>query len=166
MSPEEIAALADQVLRRNAQRTPPVDVDAIARNEGLTFGSVRLEKISGGYYRDLDGHGHAIITELEHPLRQRFTKAHELGHHLLDERTPGHALTPSAYRDRRRHWAQDYFAGCLLMPRPWVANFFRVRGVGLGRDELILETARRFRVSRSAATVRLQELGLIERAAL
>lgn len=163
MTPEAIAALAARVLARNAQRMPPVDVDMIARAEGLTFGSIRAERISGGYYRDLDGHGHAVITELEHPLRQRFTKAHELGHHLLDERTEGHALRPSAYRDRRRHWAQEYFAGCLLMPRPWVANFYRARGQGLMRDELILETARRFRVSRSAASVRLRELGVIER---
>ncbi len=84
--------------------------------------------VSGGYFCDLDGHSHAIISSRERPLRQRFTKAHELGHHILDQAvTPVRILQPSAYRKTNspRHWAQEYFAASLLMPRPWIANLVR-----------------------------------------
>lgn len=80
-------------------------------------------------------------------------------HHLLDPAVPPvHILEPSAYRKTNspRHWAQEYFAGSLLMPRRWVGDFIRDP---LGTpDELIREVARRFQVSRAAAAVRLREL--------
>jgi hypothetical protein len=80
---EAIARIALDVLSRQGQKRPPVDIDYVASGEGLVYVLTDVERISGGYFCDLDGHGHAIISSREHPLRQRFTKAHELGHHLL-----------------------------------------------------------------------------------
>lgn len=164
MTPEAIARIAWEALARARQRVPPVDIDAVADAEGLSFHLAVLETASGGYFRDLDGRGHAVISSNEHRLRQRFTKAHELGHHLLDPAVPqGDVLIAApAFRRHDRHWPQMYFAGSLLMPRPWMANFFRARGVGLASDELVAEVARRFDVSRPAALVRLRELRYVE----
>lgn len=166
MQAEAIARIALEVLARQGQKAPPVDIDYVAVGEGLAFDLVDVERISGGYFCDLDGHGHAIISSREHPLRQRFTKAHELGHHLLDPPVqPVGILQPNAYRKSNspRHWAQEYFAACLLMPRPWVADLLcDTQGWGTP-TELIAEVARRFRVSRAAAEVRLRELNHIER---
>lgn len=100
----------------------------------------------------------------ERRLRQHFTKAHELRHILDSAVPPAQTLQPSAYGKSTspRHWAQEYFAGSLLMPRPWVADFIR-ETLGWGtRDELIREVARRFQVRRAAAEVRLRELRHIE----
>jgi len=162
---EVIARIALQILARNGQKVPPVDIDYVASGEGLVYILTEVERISGGYFRDLDGHGQAIISSREHPLRQRFTKAHELGHHILDEAVrPASLLQPSAYRKTNspRHWAQEYFAGSLLMPRRWVADLIRdPQGWGTPA-ELIREVAKRFEVSRAAAEVRLRELRHIQ----
>lgn len=163
---EDMELLALDVLDRNRVRRPPVDVDDIARREGLAFQIVRLTAISGGYLREGPGVGRAYISANEHRVRQRFTKAHELCHHLVD---PGQdvmvmgraARFPSGYDDRRKHWAHDRFAACLLMPRAWVGSFVRQRGWRMQREELIWQVARVFDVSWPAAARRLRELGHI-----
>jgi Zn-dependent peptidase ImmA (M78 family) len=101
--------------------------------------------------------GRWIITvnALEHPLRQRFSAAHELYHiicHLLygwmfpDE--PG--LPPSVKAER----LADYFAGALLMPKRHVK---RLWGEG---HRAAAELARCFAVSPRAMQFRLDQLGL------
>ncbi|MCL2091629.1 MAG: ImmA/IrrE family metallo-endopeptidase [Micrococcales bacterium] len=95
--------------------------------------------------------------------RRRFTMAHELAH-----------IVHHGYGDRLftgRHWllgteratdaacqrerAADHFAGCLLMPRTSVFALW-ARG---GRTPA--EVAAHFDVSEAAATVRLEQLGLL-----
>lgn len=65
--------------------------------------------------------------------RYRFTLAHELGHWTLHRRTYGHAerrsrppgfICRSTSRERVE-WQADYFAACLLMPRPLVYPAWR-----------------------------------------
>jgi Zn-dependent peptidase ImmA (M78 family) len=89
-------------------------------------------------------------------VRQRFSLAHELKH-VID-----HPFIARAYPSLGRRTTQqrgeamcDYFAACLLMPRPWVkrAWFSRVQQV----DAL----AEMFGVSEQAMTYRLTDLGLL-----
>lgn len=161
--------LAERVLDNRRVFTPPVNVDEVANACGLDFQLVDLLSLSGGYLRDPDGRGHAMIAAGHHRLRQRFTKAHELAHHLLDEesdvRIEGmpHLQLPSGYRGRDRHWAHERFAAALLMPRAWVGQFVRERGWQYEPKRMVVECARMFDVSRAAAEVRLRELGHIER---
>lgn len=89
------------------------------------------------------------------PVRQRFTLAHE-AKHILD-----HGLSDYAYpatgrtsRAERVELTSDYFAACLLMPRPWVK---RVYGQGLHEVGAL---AALFGVSRAAMRYRLDQLGL------
>jgi Zn-dependent peptidase ImmA (M78 family) len=164
---ESIELLAERVLARNRVWAPPVNVDEVANAEGLDFQLVDLHDLSGGYVRDENGRGHAMIAASEHRLRQRFTKGHELAHHLVDHPERLEALgfpylrLPTGYRGRERHWAHERFAAALLMPRGWVASFMRDRGWQLERDRLVIEAARVFDVSRAAAEIRLRELGHI-----
>lgn len=168
-TPEAIERLAEHLLAKHAVAAPPVNVDEIANAEGLDFQIVALERLSGGYIRDDDGRGHAMISASEHRLRQRFTKGHELAHHLVDHPQQLTALgfpylrLPTGYRGRERHWAHERFAAALLMPRPWIASFMRDRGWRLEREQLVGAVARAFDVSRMAAEIRLVELGHIER---
>lgn len=168
-TPESVELAATRVLTRHAISAPPVDVDWIAEREGLRFEYLDLDRISGAYVREGERRGCAFISSREPPLRQRFSKAHELAHHLFDEPVISHAAgypalrLPIGYRGRERHWAHEMFAACLLMPRAWVGTFIRDRGWMLDRFPQITETARIFHVSRNAAEVRLRELGHIER---
>jgi Zn-dependent peptidase ImmA (M78 family) len=63
---------------------------------------------------------------------------------------------PATERETMVERICDYFAGCLLMPRPWVKRLY---GDGLQQlDQL----AASFGVSQAAMAVRLSQIGLTE----
>jgi Zn-dependent peptidase ImmA (M78 family) len=99
-----------------------------------------------------------ILVNGADPLgRQRFTLAHELKH-VIDNpfvKILYPPAGPQSSRDRAEAVC-DYFAGCLLMPRPWVKKAWRE-----GPQD-IASLALRFQVSRQAMQVRLQQIGLVE----
>lgn len=94
-------------------------------------------------------HGWTILVDTSQCWgHQRFAVAHELKH-VVDG------------RDHRRYVdddveeaVADFFARCVLMPRPWVKQVLASGSVS--RDEL----AEMFGVARSVVDVRLAELGL------
>jgi Zn-dependent peptidase ImmA (M78 family) len=88
--------------------------------------------------------------------RQRFSLAHEFKH-VLDSPVVGrtHAHLPTDRQKARAETLCDYFAACLLMPRPWVKHDY------YGGLQNIRALARRYYVSQEAMTTRLHELGLI-----
>jgi len=57
---------------------------------------------------------------------------------------------------QRKEHAADYFASCLLMPRPWVERYWK------REDRSIDGMAERFGVSRGCMWFRLESLGLLE----
>lgn len=101
----------------------------------------------------------SVINAGEPVNRGRFSAAHELKHAL------DHPFRYQAYiQPNGDLWDQhavetvcDYFAGCLLLPRPWVKQAY-VAGIQT-EDKL----ADHFVVSTAAARVRLSQLGLSER---
>jgi Zn-dependent peptidase ImmA (M78 family) len=89
-------------------------------------------------------------------VRQRFSLAHELKH-VID-----HPFIARAYPDlglrrgsARAEQVCDYFAACLLMPRPWVKDAW---ASGIQQIESLAEL---FGVSTQAMTHRLTDLGLL-----
>jgi Zn-dependent peptidase ImmA (M78 family) len=113
-------------------------------------------------YRDIptsgvsfwDGQGWIICLNRTEPrTRQRFTLFHEYKH-IID-----HGRTGQLYADgRQAEQVADYFAGCVLMSRLMLK---RAWGAGVQRPAAVAE---RFEVSERAATVRLAQVGLNERA--
>lgn len=95
------------------------------------------------------------LNEDDHPTRQRFTLAHELKHVLdnpfIELLYPDRTGKPSAPRAEA---ICDYFAACLLMPRPAVKVLW-----GLGHQR-VEDLADHFGVSRAAMGLRLHQLGL------
>lgn len=149
--------LAAAVLERNGVTAAPVDVDHVAGLEGLVFDLAPFQVLQGGYARDLpDGRSHAFIREGDHPLVQRFTKAHELCHHVLDELVE----LPEAYRKADRHYLHERFAAAFLMPREWVAGV--VDESRRANAPVVQAVAQRFQVTWPAALVRLRELRLLQ----
>lgn len=98
-----------------------------------------------------------ILNGSEPATRQRFSLAHE-AKHIMDHRFA--KLIYSAFPDNERHdiieQICDYFAGCLLMPRPWVKRIY-CSGV-----QYLPELAQTFGVSQAAMSVRLNQIGLTE----
>jgi Zn-dependent peptidase ImmA (M78 family) len=102
----------------------------------------------------------AIVLNADEPqVRQRFTMAHELKHILDAIHTPAllYPAVAGLSGQRRTEQVCDFFAACLLMPRPLVKKVYC--------DERVQEPlaiARRFGVSQVAMRRRLVSLGLID----
>lgn len=96
-----------------------------------------------------------VVRSTDSHERQRFSLAHEFAHVLTDPSVKtlhGH-LGPDQRHEREEQLA-NYFAACLLMPRPWVRHDY------YGGLPAIGKLARRYDVSTEAMTTRLSELGL------
>lgn len=93
----------------------------------------------------------------EPATRQRFSLAHEFKH-IIDHRFV--RLTYGNFPERERYALVeqicDYFAGCLLMPRPWVKRLYCS---GL---QHLPDLAQAFGVSQAAMRVRLNQIGLVD----
>ena len=143
-------------------RRIPVDLADVAARLGI-----RIEKIHPGPGADISGE--AFIDEASRkvvrynpsdvPERQRFTLAHEIGHHLL-----GHTKNGKHFRDNTRNfnskvfdwneYSANAFAAELLMPETAVSYFIEKRGIN---D--LQELAHHFQVSTVAMKYRLVNLG-------
>ena len=98
-----------------------------------------------------------VLNGAEPRVRQRFSSAHELKH-ILDHRFDELIYGSFSLADRHVIVEQicDYFAGCLLMPRPWLKSTY---ANGL---QHLPELARRFDVSQAAMQVRLNQIGMTD----
>lgn len=104
----------------------PVDVLSIARDLGLVLMMQPLESLLGFYVRGDETSGIVINSQLPESL-QRFTLAHEIGHHVLghegtvdDEYALGR-FDPTSLTEL----AAQAFAASLLMPLPLVTRALR-----------------------------------------
>ncbi len=105
----------------------------------------------------------AVVTlnAFDHPNRQRFTCAHEIGHYLRRQRTATRGRTLVDYRDTLAGLGTDpeeiyanQFAAALLMPGRLVQRFYLVD------RESPEQLAFRFGTSVQAMNVRLRNLRL------
>lgn len=104
---------------------------------------------------DAGSHWQIVVRKNDSRQRQRFSLAHEFKHVLDDpvvERLYRHL--PKQQRHDRAEALCNYFAACLLMPRPWIKHDF------CGGLQTPYKLARRYYVSTRAMTTRLSELGL------
>lgn len=111
------------------------------------------------------------INSENHPNRQRFSAAHELGHILLhQERTlnvSDRLIYNELLRDEKSSEGSDWreieanhFAACLLMPKDLIEESIEEHGWAL--DEVDIESiAKKFKVSTIAMSIRLSALGYI-----
>jgi hypothetical protein len=96
-----------------------------------------------------------VLNGREPATRQRFSLAHEFKH-ILDDRFVDLIYRHVPEPDRVAFIEQvcDYFAGCLLMPRPWLKRSW---GQGVQQPK---DLARLFHVSEAAIETRLGQIGL------
>jgi Zn-dependent peptidase ImmA (M78 family) len=161
LSPWEARSIAErQAHRLHALlriSEPPFPKEAIEALPRVDVHYLPAQRLSGAIsWRR--GKWRILINRNDSRGRQAFSLAHEVKH-MID-----HPLGATIYEDSRfgtattaAERAADYFAACLLMPRPWIKRCFYDEGF---RDPRVL--ARRFRVSAPAMLFRFDQLGLLE----
>jgi len=141
----------------------PIDPIALAEQLGIRVGysSTLGEGVSGVIVKnENDEHPRIYLNSRDAPVRQRFTAAHEIGHHFSRTYEDGSKYgfvdsrddLASSGKDPNERWANQ-FAAELLMPAFAVRKFF---GDGLSESRL----AREFGVSEQAMHYRLVNLRL------
>lgn len=158
---------AEQLLKKEDVKAPPVPVEKIARNLGAQLRYTPFKgDLSGMVFRKK----HRIIigvNSFEHPNRQRFTIAHEIGHMLLHKGKE--VYIDRAYRVNLRNTVSseaidedeieaNRFAAELLMPYFMIKRDVKNIEIDLENDDDLKELARKYAVSRQALTFRIINL--------
>ena len=147
---------ATRLLELAGVTQPPVSEQIIAGLPRIQVERMTPAPVSGATQWS-QGRWLIVLNGSEPVVRQRFSLAHEFKH-VLDNPFISVLYPDQALLSRRERAEQicDYFAACLLMPRPWVK-----RAWVKGRQE-VPALAGRFHVSRLAMQVRLTQIGLVE----
>jgi Zn-dependent peptidase ImmA (M78 family) len=110
------------------------------------------------------------VNSQHHRNRQRFTIAHELGHHRL------HPNDPTVYIDdlmvhfrgedihaplTATELEANTFAASLLMPEDFIKRDFAGKKIDAQDEAAVRQLAHRYQVSVQALTIRLVELGML-----
>ncbi len=165
---EAIRGEARSLVAAHGVTSAPVPVDRIAKAMGISVRYAPLEDELSGMAFVKDGVRVIAVNALHHPNRQRFTIAHEMGHHVL------HApmLVAGVHVDKvimRRDMLSatgtddneveaNTFASELLMPRDLISPVVE-QFVDLNDEAQLTAVAKRFRVSTAALQFRLLSLG-------
>ena len=170
MAQSKAVSKAREILRRMGPDVP-VDVEAIADEQGVTVVQQDLEDSVSGMLVIKDGRGIIGVNQNHHPNRRRFTMGHELGHYLLHGKKAKVFVdaSPVVFRDQAssdgmqsQEIAANSFAAELLMPEDAVRKYVEDKLVDVYDDATIRRLAARFGVSVQAITIRLIRLGLAE----
>ncbi|MGZ6609007.1 MAG: ImmA/IrrE family metallo-endopeptidase [Solirubrobacteraceae bacterium] len=134
--------------------TPPVSESLIAELPRVMVKRVSPFPTSGAA-QWVRGQWVVILNGAEPATRQRFSLAHEFKH-ILDHRFVDQLYGAIDARDRHTWIEQvcDYFAGCLLVPRPWLKRAW-------ASEQHLGRLARQFQVSQAAMNTRLAQVGLV-----
>jgi Zn-dependent peptidase ImmA (M78 family) len=136
----------------------PVDPVAIAKQMGIEVRPAEPGSRESGHYTYRDGRPLITFNESESPVRQRFTIAHEIGHHVngdIDAPRDTDRQMSAGVRDPIEV-AANRFAAALLMPADLVRHMiFEEKITNLKRLAAV------FGVSTAAMEYRLRNIGII-----
>jgi len=147
---------AQRFLALSGIAQPPVPASIISELPRLQVTVMRPFPVSGATHWK-HGAWLIVLNGREPQTRQRFSLAHEFKH-ILDDRFIDLIYRHVPDADRRDFIEQvcNYFAGCLLIPRPWLKRAYYG---GMQSTKLL---ARHFDVSEAAIETRLGQTGLVD----
>lgn len=172
MARANIEGRAAALLTKHRVERPPVPVEEVAVAEGIQVIRSPAEGTESGFLLRDNDHILIGLNSRQHPRRQRFTIAHELGHLQLHQGRPlivDHAVrinkrdkVSSAATDREEIEA-NAFAAALLMPEQLVrqAALREVQSGSGSRDSVVHELSVLFDVSPEAMGFRLINLAIL-----
>jgi Zn-dependent peptidase ImmA (M78 family) len=144
-----------------------VDVDAVARKLGLPVVRSAMGDDISGMLVSKPGMTTICINKDQHANRQRFTIAHEIGHHVLRHLFAGEHVhvdrvimrnALSSEGTDAREIEANQFAASLLMPEHMVHHHLLALKSQYVED-VIPKLAKQFKVSDQAMAFRLSSLG-------
>jgi Zn-dependent peptidase ImmA (M78 family) len=169
---ESIERRAEKLLRDSRAWRVPIPIERVSDKLNLaTYASAQGEGISGVLV--VEGKRGAVGYNPTHPLvRRRYTIAHEIGHYVMHVKASAQQSLfvdrYVAFRDDQSSEGKDWqeveanaFAAALLMPELLVREEIRKQGFDLDDEDDLSSLAKNFRVSTSAMSYRLVNLGLL-----
>jgi Zn-dependent peptidase ImmA (M78 family) len=173
MSIQSARKQAELLIASLGIKQAPVKVEDVAKHLGLRILSMKnLDEDVSGLLITKPDMACIVIREGDHPSRQRFSIAHEIGHFFLRHQfEPGeHVHVDRGHRISRRDKKSsagtdlkeveaNQFAACLLMPSSLVLESIKELQTEELYDEHITKLAKQFKVSEQAMTIRLSVLG-------
>ena len=144
-----------------------VDVEAVARKLGLPVVRSPMGDDISGMLVSKPGLTTICINKEQHPNRQRFTIAHEIGHHVLRHLFAGERVhvdrvimrnTLSSEGTDAREIEANQFAASLLMPEHMVHHHLQAMK-SHDVEDVVPKLAKQFKVSDQAMAFRLSTLG-------
>jgi Zn-dependent peptidase ImmA (M78 family) len=155
---------ARALIKRFGIKSPPINVERIARQLGVKVEFAPFDDELSGMAFIKDGVPAIGINSLHHPNRQRFTLAHELAHivlHPAELKKAVHVDKGSLRRDRVSATGTDLleitanaFAAELLMPEELLSAVLDEK-LDLEDPQVLEKLANKFRVSVTALQHRL-----------
>jgi Zn-dependent peptidase ImmA (M78 family) len=161
----EAVRQAKAVLARSKSDRLPIPVEDIARDHGVAVKHLALDDELSGMSFIKDGISIIVVNSGHHPNRQRFTIAHELGHHILHKNylLDNVHVDKVIYRNQKssdgvhlKEIQANAFAAELLMPASKVKQYIHV---DINDEAEVAAVAKVFKVSTAAMTIRLNNLG-------
>ncbi len=153
----------EKILDSMGIKNIPIPVEQIALKENIKIGRASSNDFSGLLVRETD---YALIgvNSSEHPRRQRFTIAHELGHYFLHPNKDAFV----DYRDNKKDIVRspkeveaNKFAAALLMPKKFLERDSKaIAKEGFTESHLHL-LAQQYDVSDDAMQYRLIDLNFL-----
>jgi Zn-dependent peptidase ImmA (M78 family) len=140
-------------------------VHALERDGGVYVALVQLgEDGLAGLYQTREGVPVIMVNSSPHPVRVRFTLAHEYGHHRLGHGVAVDRVIDTGSRDRREVGANQ-FAAELLVPGTGLERWLRSHGDPQPDLETLIRLANHFGVSCEVALHRLDRTRRVRPAA-
>ena len=161
---------ATELLRECQISKAPVPIERIIKAQGIVLQYAPLEEAISGMAYIKDGLSMIGVNALHHPNRQRFSLAHELGHHALHRSEITDVVHVDTglrvlLRDDLASQGVDAneieanaFASELLMPRDFLVDTLKESSIDMDDDAQIEDLAKKFKVSASALRYRLARL--------
>ncbi len=151
--------------------TGSVDVNEICHKLGFIVTSKEIQSNVSGIAISDNSRKYVIVNPNESPERQRFTIAHELGHHILHEWRLLSIDSDPEMLFRKMEQSSEYdpieieansFAANLLMPEKDITHWFKhLKNKSHSDQEVVAVLAKIFLVSRKAMSYRMENLKLI-----
>ena len=175
MKQDEVKKKAENFCKENSITESPVEIVKICKNNGIkVFEEYLPEDVSGLIVVDeeewpkYNSNKFIIVNLADSAARRRFTIAHELAHFILhkeDSKLYAHRDMPDNGIRKSDDFEQEanYFAANVLMPEELVREKIEVIKDSWGEipiSVLAQAIAASFGVSKSAATIRLRQLGI------
>lgn len=158
---------ARRVLTEYGVVNAPVPVEKIIKKRDIRIQFSPLDKELSGMALVKDGVAVIGVNALHHPNRQRFTMAHELGHHVIHRQhiegtmhvDKGFAILLrdplAAQGTDRMEIEANAFASELLMPKNLLEPVIDAGNIDLDDVDRLQMVAKKFKVSLSALQYRL-----------